>query len=560
VDDQRSSVIAHLDNDLHVLRDGARRWASLPIPQKIDVLIATRSATGRSARRWTARAAASKGVAGTFLEGEEAITGPWAMLAALNAHVETLREIGRLGAPFLDPRRIRRRRDGQLVVEVFPRGAHDRALFNGIRAEVWMQPDVTPATLHDTMAAWYRQATKPQARLALVLGAGNITSIGVLDVLYKLVAHGTACMLKLHPLLDYLQPILEDSLEPLMAAGYVRLARGGADVGAYLCAHGLVDDIHVTGGKATYDAIARRAPEKTITSELGNVSPTIVLPGRWSEADLNFQAEQIVTTKLHNAGFNCVASQVLILPAQWNQRGALLDRIDAAMRRAFERPAYYPGARERYMRLRGKRLARCYGRDDDGFIPRTLVEVDAANLHESGFQEEAFCPLLFVTSLAGDCAAYLKLAAEFANERLWGNLAANLIADPASMREHAHAFDAAIANLRYGCIGVNAWSGVGFLLPPVPWGAYRAPDHHASASGVGVVHNSRLFDRSQKAVVHAPFAPFPRSMLRSRTLLPKPPWFVTNKNQAEIGGALCEFETAPSPLRLAKVALLALRG
>jgi hypothetical protein len=38
---------------------------------------------------------------------------------------------------------------------------------------------------------------------------------------------------------------------------------------------------------------ATRAPKnpRRVTSELGNVSPTIVVPGPWSAADVQFQAE-----------------------------------------------------------------------------------------------------------------------------------------------------------------------------------------------------------------------------------------------------------------------------
>ncbi|MFD7245462.1 hypothetical protein [Streptomyces massasporeus] len=35
--------------------------------------------------------------------------------------------------------------------------------------------------------------------------------------------------------------------------------------------------------------------DKPATSELGGVSPTIVLPGGWSEADLRYQVEHIAT-------------------------------------------------------------------------------------------------------------------------------------------------------------------------------------------------------------------------------------------------------------------------
>ena len=57
------------------------------------------------------------------------------------------------------------------------------------------------------------------------------------------------------------------------------------------------------------------------------MSPVVVVPGDWSEPDLVFQAENVASQKLHNDGFNCVASQVLVLPERWAQRGAFLGEV-----------------------------------------------------------------------------------------------------------------------------------------------------------------------------------------------------------------------------------------
>ncbi len=127
------------------------------------------------------------------------------------------------------------------------------------------------------------------------------------------------------------------------------------------------------------------------------------------------------------------------------------------------------------------------------------------------------------------------------------------------MRDFPEDVDNAIASLRYGCIGVNAWTGVGYFIAETPWGAYPGHAQNDIQSGTGVVHNSHLFSRSEKSVVYAPFAPFPRSFAGyGNTLLPKPPWFVTNKMAAHIGRALCDFEVRKNPISMSRVALLAL--
>src|SRR5258706_16454463 len=150
----------------------------------------------------------------------------------------------------------------------------------------------------------------------------------------------------MNPVNEYLGPLLEEAFQPLADAGFFRMAYGGGDVGAWLSDHPLVEEIHVTGSARTHDAIVfGTGPEgemrkkkdepknpRRLTSELGNVSPTIVVPGPWTAADLQFQAENIATQKMHNAGFNCIAAQVLVLPAAWNQSQALVDAVKSTLR------------------------------------------------------------------------------------------------------------------------------------------------------------------------------------------------------------------------------------
>ena len=170
-------------------------------------------------------------------------------------------------------------------------------------------------------------------------------------MLYKLIADGAVCVLKMNPVNEYLGPIFEDALKPLVDGGFLRFAYGGAEVGKQLCNHPLVDEIHITGSDRTFNAIVAGGVTKPITAELGNVSPTIVVPGPWTDADFRFQAEQIVTQKLHNDGFNCIASQVLVLPRDWDGTPKLIAQIESVMREVLDRPAYYPGASERCERL-----------------------------------------------------------------------------------------------------------------------------------------------------------------------------------------------------------------
>ncbi|MGB6984463.1 MAG: aldehyde dehydrogenase family protein, partial [Candidatus Aquilonibacter sp.] len=474
--------LSSIEQSLLELREGAKRWIALRTSGKAELLKRVRESVYANAERWALAGAQAKGIAGTPLAGEEWVSGPWALLYALNRYIRTLSDLAYGGAPNIPASRVHERADGQLTVDVFPNAFYDRLLLSGVRAEVWMQPGVTRDTLASTTAVWYKQSS-PQPRVALVLGAGNIASIPPLDVLYKLVADGAVCILKMNPVNQYLGPIFEDALKPLVDGGFLRFACGGAEAGKLLTEHPLVDEIHITGSDRTFNAIvADQSVHKPISAELGNVSPTIVVPGPWSDADFRFQAEQIVTQKLHNGGFNCVASQVVILPSAWDGTPKLIAEIENVMREAPARPAYYPGAAERMRQLGGG--------------DRSILRLDA-NTDAVAFEVEAFASVLAITTLPGETAAFLRDAVAFANDRLWGNLGANMVVHPATLKAFADDVDLTIAGLRYGCVAVNAWTGVGFLLTETTWGAYPGNTIDNVRSGIGVVHNSYLFDRAQ---------------------------------------------------------------
>jgi len=568
---------AALQRDLEAIHAHKDAWVKLPIAKKIELLEEVKRETASAAEKWVDAALRAKGIrADSPLAGEEWSSGPWALLYGLNQYIKSLREIAQHGRPRIKKGAVRRAKTGQVIVDVFPSSLYDRLLLSGVSAEVWMAPDVTPENLGDQMASLYRDPN-PIGKVALVLGAGNIASIAPLDVLYKLINEGQVCILKMNPVNEYIGPFLEDAFKPLIVQDFVRVVYGGADVGAWLSNHELVEEIHVTGSARTHDAIAfgtgpdaegRKAKNqpknpRRITSELGNVSPIIVVPGPWTAADLQFQAEHIATMKMHNAGFNCIAGQVLVLPQAWDQSRALVDAVKSTLRALPNRKPYYPGATERQKAaVRAHPDSELLDSNGEG-VPRTLVpDVAPERRDDFCFREEAFGGVLTVTQLPGaNAGAFLENAVAFCNDTLWGTLGANLLIHPATAKELGGALDDAIAALRYGCIAINTWTGVGFLLTQATWGAF--PGHVASdiQSGSGVVHNAMLFDRPQKTVVRAPFYPFPRGLRHGQAaILPKPPWFVSNKQAHQVMRKLTYFEAKPGPHKLPSIFISALSG
>jgi acyl-CoA reductase-like NAD-dependent aldehyde dehydrogenase len=521
------------------LRERAPVWAALPPAERAALLLACRERVAGHADAWTAAAAEIKGVAGTPASGEEAITGPWGVIRALDAYIETLAHVGSLGRPLIS-QRLGRRAEGAYAVRVFPNSLFDRFLLPGVTADVWLQSGAAPDD----------NCVERGGHVVAVMGAGNITAIAILDVLTKLVNDDAVCMLKIHSRFDPLAPIMNDAFAPLIEAGYLATTCGGSDRAALLCSSPLVDAVHVTGSAATYRAIAAKSA-KPITAELGNVTPAIVLAGRWSDADIEYAAESIVSAKLHNNGYNCAALQVLVLPSRWEQGNALLAAIERVMQRVPRRQAYYTGSIERFQRLiAGRTTLRQFGDVDDNYIPPSVVEVDAADAAEPLFAEEAFCPLLAVTTIEGESSIYLRDAVRFCNEALAGDLAAHIIAHPAALRDSAADVDDAIQDLRYGCVGINLWCGAAFLIPQIPWGGAAGNSPNQVRSGIGSVHNSLRIMGSTKTVLRGPLRP-----LGGRF---RPPWFATQRNAAAIGKTLSDYERTASLTKLARIAWLTL--
>ena len=561
-----------LDQSIQVLQDQKQEWATLPIPEKIALLEQIRQRLATRSRAWVEASVRGKKMKlHAPEEGEEWTGGPWTFAQGINGYLDTLRALAQ--GQVLKPKKVHTRHDGQVAAQIFPNTIFDKIMLNGITAEVWMQPGVTEANLGDKMAAFYQQ-NDPQGRVTLVLGAGNVAGIPPRDVLYRLFGLGNVVILKMSPVNDYLGPIFEDIYAPLIQAGYLRFAYGDARVGSYLVHHPGVEEIHMTGSVHTYQTILfgggpegaehrmqnRPVLQKPFTGELGGVTPTIVVPGKWSKADIRFQAENVVTMKLQNAGHNCVATQVLVLSENWEQRDEFLEAIRSLMRKLPPRVSYYPGAAERQKEAV---LAHPEAEILGGEVPRTLItglDPDAPN--EICYQKEFFSPVFAETCLPGkDAAAFLRNAVQFCNEKLYGTLGVTVIIHPKTMKQLGQEFESALTDLHYGSIGVNIWNAAAFLLVQATWGAFPGHTYNDIQSGIGFVGNSFLFEKPERTVIRGSFYPFPRTWLHGDpAFLPKPPWFITNKTARTTTHGVAKITMDPKWLYLPGILLSALLG
>jgi len=302
--------------------------------------------------------------------------------------------------------------------------------------------------------------------------------------------------------------------------------------------------------KANHDPVLK----KTISSELGNVSPVILVPGQFSPAQLSFTAANVASQMTNNASFNCNAAKMLVTAKGWAQKDEFLKLLKGHLSNAVVRKAYYPGAFDRYEQLtKGRKEVEKIGQPAPDQLPWTLITgLNPADADEPLFQTEPFCSILSHVELpAAEPAAFLKAATVFANETLWGTLNACIIIHPNDEKKAdvAAALDKAVIDLEYGTVSINHWPALGYGFVTTPWGGHPSATLENIQSGLGWVHNTFLIEGIEKGVIRGPLM-----------VSPKPPWFVTHTRTHEIGPKLVQMEASPSFFKLPSIVWSAARG
>jgi hypothetical protein len=567
---QVSNMFSEIDTALSILAQKKNEWVTLKLEDKINLLEDVLKGILSCAQEQVADALVAKGLpSDSPLASEDWLGGPYANARIVGTLLDSLRSLSDHGHTGVTAKDAYTLGNGQVAVKVLPKRLMDHLLVAGFKGEVRLMPNLTEDTWLSHCAHVYKNPPS-EGKVSLVLGAGNVASIGLLDVIHKLYVEAQVCLLKFNPVNEYLEPHYRSTLKPLIEAGYVRLIKGEAEEGKYLCQHELVDEIHITGSDRTHDAIVYGTGEegaqrktndeplctKRVSSELGNVSPVIIVPGSWTQRQIKFHAENIATMMYNNVGFNCNAARVLIMQKDWPQKRALLNALREVLSSLEARPSYYPGAVDRHKRFieshDGAELIATQSLDGtEGALPIGLVvEVDPNDIDHTCFREEAFCAMTATTSLdTSDAQSFLRAATKFANEVLWGTLNATIIIDPQTEKTFKKSLEKALDELKYGSVCVNHWPALSYGLGSTTWGAYPGHTRSDIQSGVGVVHNTYLLEHVEKTVIRGPFI-----------VWPKPPWFVTHKRSTAVAKALVETTFQPKASGLLRLVYSALRG
>jgi len=492
------------EGSLASLQAGAAALAALGPAARGDLARRTALAVVAAADAWVEAAVAIKRATGATagaVAAEETATGPLATLRLLLVTARSLREIAATGLPRpAAPPRVLHRGGGDasfIGVEVLPeRWIADRAMFGGHSGTVRC---ANPGDLASFERSWRQECRERprQGGVAAVLGAGNVTGLAVADVVSQVFEHGRAAFVKLHPVHEPLLPVFRAALAPLVDAGLVAVVAGGADVARAAIASPAVTHVHLTGGQAAFDAIAATLA-KPITCELGGVTPWIVVPGRYTPAQLAGQADVVAGSILNNTSFNCIATKCVVTCRGWEQRAAFLELVSRRLAAMPPRPAWYPGAAAAWETVTESRLPA------DGTLPWVFRQGVDPDREPRWLEREWFVPVAAEVPLdAADIEGFCTRATALCR-RLPGSLAASVTVPESLPKADAQRVERLVEHLEYGTVAVNTWSALGYAFASLPWGGFPGGTISAPRSGIGFVHDPLLLPLVHNSILRAP--------------------------------------------------------
>lgn len=410
----------------------------------------------------------------------------------------------------------------RFIVKVGPKGLLHTTLVTYGSMELIVEGPVEQEMLHE----------KPPGVTA-VLGAGNFD--GPVDLLTSLFVENKVCIYKASPFNSLLMEPLRKIFEPLIEYGYAAFVFGDAAEGNALLNHPEVEKWYMTGAAATAYRIIWGSPtppsppavpliDKPMTVELGNCTPWIICPGKWTQRQLRWHASAIAAAMTFNGAHICVHPQVLVTCKNWPQREEFLQLIRGFINEVHYVGCYYPDFAKR-MESSKNQLIDLGKKPDDFEIPvhcplskdtKMKNIIFATDLPEDCFftRQETFSPACGEVPLdtGNSVEAFLPAAVKYANEKVHGGLSISVSVKPNTPAEE-EAVEKAIADLNYGSVHINTDTKLSIAFPSLVWGGCPGSTIYDLNSGLGFFGNCFGFKRPVKSVIRAPFLNFTHMIL-----------------------------------------------
>jgi len=525
-----------IDRSISSLRVSSKEFATIDNAKLITLFEECIQNIKSVAYYWATVAAENKGVTNTIAEGEEWLGGPFASVFGIQYYIDSLKDLHKP----LDEKLYNKENN---TYKVFPNNNLEKIFFPFISAEVKFNKNISFKEIEKFRGFAMRYSHKPST--TLVLGAGNVSSIPLLDTIFHLVTKRSVVYLKLNPVNEYLLPVYEKIFENFIALGYIVVSKGSTEESKYMVNHKGIDHIHLTGSDETYENIVygkklsdneknlktlSKINKTSFSSELGNVTPIIIHPGNWSTSELKHQARKIVTAKLNNGGFNCISAQIVVLPEGWKHTDKLMKYIKQYMKNIDDRYSYYPNSLEKLNNLeKDKNYERL--NDLSCATPHLSREIKAYSKFETS--EIWGTSIYFKQIPYNNEEDYAREVIDYCNNNLWGNLGATVIFKKYNNKKQKPITNLYIEELKYGTVAINEWSAIGFIIPTLPWGGFSGNKDNDIQSGQDFVHNSLFFESAQNGIVYSKF--------RMSNII-DPLWFVTNKKGKKVFKNLTYFQ------------------
>ncbi len=536
-----------IDRNISKLRVNSAEFLNLDKANLISMLEQTVDNIKTISYYWASLSSEKKGHLTKSKEGEEWIGGPFSCIYALQYFIEYLQNDNGLDISKFDEK--------TKSYKVFPTKNIEKLLFPFLEGEIRFGKNLNFNQINE-YRGFANRFNNNKPKITLILGAGNVSSIPVLDALFHMIAHKSVIYIKLNPVNDYLLPIFTQVFEPFISRGFMIITEGDIEASKYLTEHEGFQQTHLTGSNYTYENIVYgrtlsdkerslktlpKINKKPITTELGNVTPIIVHPGNWSRAEIRHQAKKIVTAKLNNSGFNCIAAQVIVLPKHWKHTDKLKRDIKYYLKKIGDTTSYYPGANEN---LNDLLQTENYEQINNLSCSTPFLVSDLDLEKEYGNKEVWSTALYFQELPYSTYENFCSKAVDYVNNELWGNLGVTVLIKNHKKKTNQDILNTYIEELKYGTVAINEWSALGFVIPTLPWGGYPGNKDNDIQSGQGYVHNALLFESPQKGIVYSRFRLSP---------LIDPPWFVTNKKAHRIFKHLTYYQASKSKINLIKL-------
>lgn len=362
----------------------------------------------------------------------------------------------------------------------------------------------------------YDECSNP-GTVSLVLGAGNMNFLSIIDVFERVFIHKECVFLKHHPLRPFLYEPYSIILEPLISENIVHMVYD-TSLKSELIKNPHVSHIHFTGSENTYKAITKELSSETnVTAELGCATPWIIMPGYWTDKEIKNAVKQIVIAKISGGGSYCMSAQVILIPQHWKQKEIFCISLNEELKKQTPEPAYYPGSIKRKNEIVENCFEFLENFDNSitsypSIMKRTsernndVVLIDCGILNGNSsfnnycFDKEVFCPVLVKGEIdyeEGNTDDYLERVCDFANKELHGSLSCSVLFPDSLHSEYI--IEKCIKLLDYGTIAINIWSVIGYMAALVggTWGAH----YNDRKSGRGRIGNIYKIKYVSKTII-----------------------------------------------------------